>query len=295
MMPLGAVRKQKEYLGLPGSARSSRFPAGFRRPGYTWLWRFCSLFTCCDSPQSPSVFKTSSHLTETLGDHRKPQKPHFSLWLNHSVCFLPPDISLYKLELRGFPLLLLLKELFPGCPHFPLPGLAALQWLCTFDLQLPAFFFNYCYFFKKRDFQLIFWFLIIWFLRSYWMILQISPVPLVLWIYLRVEMHKPERISVPAYGSLCQAERLFHTSLISSQLGISNLVPLYAVCSHSYARPFESFAVIHLLHPMDQTQADFYKQTSLQDALGAWSMLWEPRSWLCFSTEALRVNRTMLR
>lgn len=37
-----------------------------------------------DSPQSPSVFKMSSHLTETLGNHRKPLKPSF----------LPPDISL---------------------------------------------------------------------------------------------------------------------------------------------------------------------------------------------------------
>lgn len=59
----------------------------------------------------------------------------------------------YKLELRGFPLLLLLKELFLGCPHFPLPGLAAVyndSALLTFNC-LPFFFF-----FKKRDFQLIF-------------------------------------------------------------------------------------------------------------------------------------------
>jgi len=47
-----------------------------------------------DSPQPLSVFNTSSHLTETLGDHGKPQKPDFSLWLNHRACFLPPDTSL---------------------------------------------------------------------------------------------------------------------------------------------------------------------------------------------------------
>lgn len=59
----------------------------------------------------------------------------------------------YKLELRGFPLLLLLRELFLGCPHFPLPGLAAFyndSALLTCNC-LPFFFF-----FKKRDFQLIF-------------------------------------------------------------------------------------------------------------------------------------------
>lgn len=54
-----------------------------------------SLFShLSDSPQSLSVFKTSSHLTETLGGHGEPQKPYFSLLLNNSACFLLPDTSL---------------------------------------------------------------------------------------------------------------------------------------------------------------------------------------------------------
>lgn len=55
-----------------------------------------------DSPQSQSVFKTSSHLTESLGDHGKPQKPYLSLRLKHSACFLPPDTSL-QIGAQGTP------------------------------------------------------------------------------------------------------------------------------------------------------------------------------------------------
>lgn len=69
----------------------------------------------------------------------------------------------YKLELRGFPLLRLLAELFPGCPHFPRPGLAAVHndsALLTCNC-LPDFFF----FFLRKGISS--WFsYIIWFLNN---------------------------------------------------------------------------------------------------------------------------------
>lgn len=174
----------------------------------------------------------------------------------------------YKLELREFPLLVLLKELFLGCPHFPLPGLAAVDDdSAVLTCNCLAFFF----FSLRKEISSSFS-CIISFMRSYKIILQISPVPLILWISPRVQMRILQRISTTAYGSLSPAKRLLQSSSDSSWLGISNLVPLHTTCSRGYARSFESFRIRHLIHHAQtefrwrSLQADFYQQTNLQYA-----------------------------
>lgn len=118
-----------------------------------WPWSFLSPPTWVIHRNHNQCLKyqvTSQRAWVTTESHKSPIcHCGWSTVLASCLLTLP-----YKLEPRELPLLLLLKELFLGCPHFPLPGLAAVyndSALLTCNC-LPAFFF----FFKKRDFQLIF-------------------------------------------------------------------------------------------------------------------------------------------
>lgn len=132
---------------------SNTFPAGFKSPGHSLC--DCGVFILSlpgvidlNHNQCLRCQVTSQNPTVNTERHKSP--------ISHCSWTAVPASSLltlpYKLELRGFPLPLLLKGLFPGCPHFPFLD-ALLPVMMVYFWPAVAFFF---FFFFLKDFQLIF-------------------------------------------------------------------------------------------------------------------------------------------
>lgn len=232
---------------------SNTFPAGFKSPGHSLC--DCGVFILSlpgvidlNHNQCLRCQVTSQNPTVNTERHKSP--------ISHCSWTTVPASSLltlpYKLELRGFPLPLLLKGLFPGCPHFPFLD-ALLPVMMVYFWPAVAFFFFFlkgfpAYFLISSGFwetSKSWWFLSFLFFAP----LSISEyrVP---WRCTNQAKWVPLLVgSFPLLRGSCMP-----SGMSSSRLAITNLALHYTMSSHGYTRCFESFTVWHLVHHMDQRQ-----------------------------------------